>query len=161
MDAITFHAFQGELEKISAAQVEHLLGFTKTAEFEKLSELEKEAIRRAIMRRLGRGAKWVGGKVDAAAAKHHVSKGNTDMAIWHSEKKPISRIARVMGADPMVGLPVAAIEGVSQTLLAPIPMAHQPSLAWMKYSRKIRGKMTPGEMFEKLKKHRTHGAAAT
>jgi len=40
-------------------------------------------------------------------------------------------------------------------------MFHQPSLAWMKYSRKLRGKMGPGEMYKKLKKHPKVGVEST
>jgi hypothetical protein len=146
MNAITYRAFQGELEKIAA--------------FEKLSEMEKEAIRRALRKFLGRGAGWVGKQIDERKAKKYLEAGNTEMALYHGNTKPTARIMKVLGRDPASLLPAAAVEATSWVLLPGIPLAHQPTLLTAALGRKLRGKPTYGEMMQRMKDHPKFGIGA-
>lgn len=120
--------------------------------------MDKEArilhgLRRLIKNPSGKVGEWLGGHADSALGAIAKAKGNAPKAAWHKEVRPVSRVSKVVGRDIPGLAAVGPMEGISQLGMPGIPLFHTTSAAASAASRAVRGKMTPFQMYKKMKTH--------
>tara|TARA_Y100000310_G_scaffold322835_1_gene382404 strand:- start:79 stop:606 length:528 start_codon:yes stop_codon:yes gene_type:complete len=147
-------AFDDEMIKIAMSDMTEMEKEALLAALPQIARRGSKALRRLYSRKVGRPlGRAFGESLDRRAALKALKKGKTDKAIWHADVKPHTRVQKVMMADPLVGPTASAVETAVQLRYPYVPTGHVGFFGTAGLSRKLRGKMTGREMFERIKWH--------